>query len=415
MAIFGFYVELWAVAAVLTFMGIALITFLIWGILAYERYPKSTEYKKYAFFIPARNEENVIAKTIESIRAMDYPQDKITIFILANNCFADDKTAEIARDMGEEVFELNDKSVNNVGQVLEKFFEYIKERFGGYGEFDGYVRLDADSLTDKNFLSELNDAFCIHPTVIVAYKSSQNFNGGVRAGLTCTLVSQAMTAFRLFSAWKANPIITGAGVLIAAEILAKMDGWHCKSISEDVELSALLVKLKIKSYFCCDAVFYDEQPKRMRIIWRQRLRWTAGTNQVFCKYWFIMVSRVFSRMWLSALFLVIGLMPMGFLTVTFTTAFAVYGFITALVQHTFTPIFLFIILPFIINIIIAWVMTIVTFLVESNRICISFFKKVLYTIFSPVSYAIQNLTDFFRIFITIKWKPIPHGQIGATE
>lgn len=415
MELFGFYLELWLAITLFSIAGVVAAFFLalvVAGLLSYKRYPKSEVQKKYAFFIPARNEENVIANTIASIRAMDYPQDKITIFILANNCSETDRTAAIAKELGEEVFELKDSAVINVGMVIKRFFQYVKTRFGGFDAFDGYVRLDADNLVHKDYMSKLNDAFCVHPTVVTSYRANQNFNDGVKASLTCMLMSQSMMAFRLFSGWGVNPIITGPGVLIGADVLTKMDGWNCTTISEDLELSAMLIKMKIKAHFCYDAIFYDEQPNKLKIAFRQRLRWTTGTFAVFRKYWFTMIARVFSKVGLSALFMVIGLVPMGFLTVTITTGFAVYGFVSAILQQSFTPAFMFIVMPVIFNIVLGWFMAVLTFVVERKRINISSLpKRLLYIFAFPVSYAMQNIADFVRIFVRIKWKPIPHGQV----
>ena len=414
MNIFGIYIDLWiviTVASILGLMLLALLTLVIWGLFSYKKYQVSEEKKKYAFFIPARNEGNVIPNLIKSIREMDYPQDKITIFVLANNCSEDDTAAESAREMGEEVFELKDDSVNNVGGVLEKFFEYIKERYGSYEEFDAYVRLDADNTVDKNFMSKMNDAFCMNPTVVTAYRANQNFNDGVRASLTSMLVTQCMIAFRMFSGWGVNPIITGPGVLIGAKVVDKMNGWHCKTISEDCELSALLCKMKIRINFCYDAIFYDEQATKIKLAFRQRLRWTTGTNQVFFKYWFTAIARVFSNMWKTAIFLVIGLLPMGLISVVFTLGFGAFGVVSAIIQQSFDPVMVWLMITLALNFIPGWFMGIITFILERERTkMIPWWKKIIYIFFTPFSFLMHTVADFVRCFMKITWKPIPHGK-----
>ena len=62
--------------------------------------------KKYAVIIAARNEEKVIAKLIDSVRKQTYDQDKITVFVVADNC--DDNTAKICRECGAIVYERHD-------------------------------------------------------------------------------------------------------------------------------------------------------------------------------------------------------------------------------------------------------------------------------------------------------------------
>lgn len=417
MKLYGIDMELWL--AILLIVGIvvvallllALIGLVIWGFVGYKRYPPTTEQKKYAFFVPARNEENVIGDLIRSVQAMDYPQDKITIFILANNCAEDDKTAEIARNLGAEVFELKDSNIKNVGGVLERFFEYIKDRYGTYHEFDGYVRLDADNVVAPDFMEKLNAAFVVNPTVITTYRANKNFNDGIRASLTCMMVTQAMMAFRIFSTWGVNPMITGPGVLMSADVVEKMEGWHCKTNSEDMEFSALLCKMKIKSYYCYDAIFYDEQVNKFKYIFRQRLRWTKGTSQVFFKYWGTMVKRIFSKMGLTAFFLVIGLLPMGIISALFTLGCGIGAIVTAVTSGSFTQLIIWASITLGLNLIPGWLVGTLTFIVERKRTkMIPWYKKILYVLFNPLGFIIHNLSDVGRLFTRTTWKPIPHGK-----
>ena len=48
--------------------------------------------------IAARNEEAVIGQLIDSVKAQDYPQELIDVFVVADNCT--DGTARIAREKG---------------------------------------------------------------------------------------------------------------------------------------------------------------------------------------------------------------------------------------------------------------------------------------------------------------------------
>ena len=56
------------------------------------------ERKRFAFLLAARNEESVIGNLIDSILKQNYPADLIDIYVCADN--SNDKTAQIARDMG---------------------------------------------------------------------------------------------------------------------------------------------------------------------------------------------------------------------------------------------------------------------------------------------------------------------------
>ena len=98
---------------------------------------------KYAVMISARNESQVIGDLIHSIRVQNYPQELISIFVIADNCT--DNTAEIARNAGAtEVYErFNDKEVGK-GYALNYGWHEIQKRndaesFEAYFEALGIV------------------------------------------------------------------------------------------------------------------------------------------------------------------------------------------------------------------------------------------------------------------------------------
>lgn len=393
---------------------IASVVLIAYGLLNYRRYPQTQVKKKYCFLIPAKNEATVIADSIDSIKKLNYPQELITIYILANNCT--DQTVEISKKLNAAVHQLDDPTVKNVGTVINRFFKYIKEKYGSYYHYDGYIRLDAGNLVDEEYLNHLNDAFVQTGGVITTYRANMNFNDGIVASLTCVFMSLSMLAFRMFSGWRASPIITGPGILLSAEVIDQMNGWNTSSISEDLELSAIMVKIGIKVNFAYNAIFYDEQPNKIKYAFRQRLRWQTGKSQVFFKSWGSMIKKIFSKNGLSALFMTIGLIPMGFLTILFTSVFAIYGIIIGVINSSWQPILMFGVLPIIFNIILAWFLAILVMLVERKRIKIdSFFKRIAYVFVFPLSLFMQSLADFVRVFIKVTWKPIPHGQIKDKE
>lgn len=64
---------------------------------------KETKLHRYAVLISARNEEAVIGHLIESIKGQDYPEELVSVFVVADNCR--DRTAEEAVRAGAQVFE----------------------------------------------------------------------------------------------------------------------------------------------------------------------------------------------------------------------------------------------------------------------------------------------------------------------
>ena len=85
--------------------GIQLIYILLFFIPA-KKYPKAKKQHKFGIVIPARNESDVIADTVKCLLASDYPRELFDVFVVADNCT--DKTAELARNAGEIVYERSD-------------------------------------------------------------------------------------------------------------------------------------------------------------------------------------------------------------------------------------------------------------------------------------------------------------------
>ena len=103
------------------------------------------------------------------------------------------------------------------------------------------------------------------------------------------------------------------------------------------------------------------------------------------KFWFTMIGRIFSKVSLSALLMAIGILPIGLMTVTFTTGFALYGLVSAIIKQSFEPAFYFIILPVIFNLAIGWLMAALTLIIERKHIKISSFgKKLAYILAFPL-------------------------------
>lgn len=93
-------------------------------IIKSKKFPDSKKKAAYIFLTSARNEEKVIAQLIHSIRALNYPQDKIAIHVIADNC--DDETSNIAERLGAKVFKREDKQMIGKSHALNFYFKIVK-------------------------------------------------------------------------------------------------------------------------------------------------------------------------------------------------------------------------------------------------------------------------------------------------
>ncbi|MBQ7336069.1 MAG: glycosyltransferase family 2 protein [Clostridia bacterium] len=281
---------LYTVLACLTFH---FVIFAVIGILKKKTFPKAKEQLRYGIIIPARNEERVVANLIESVYKCKYPQDKLHVFVIAHNCT--DRTAEIARATGATVYEYNNPQERTMGYAFRYLFDRIREDYG-IENYDGFFLFNADNVLDKYYFEKMNDAFvaCDRKCVITSFRNSKNFGANYLSALYglyfvygCRMESRGRTVLGL------STRVQGTGYVINSNIVK--NGWKYVTLTEDWEFTADQLLAGSKIVYCDEAVFYDEQPTQLRVMWRQRVRWAKGHLLVCVSRWKEMIKMLFTR------------------------------------------------------------------------------------------------------------------------
>ena len=249
------------------------------GMFFTRKFKPAKKQYKYAIMIAARNEKYVIGNLIDSINKQDYPKDKITIFVVADNC--DDNTAEIARSKGAICYERFDPDHRTKGYALEFLVDRLKENYG-IESFDGYFIFDADNLLKRNYITKMNDAFDSGEKIITSYRNTKNFDENwIASTYALHWIRSIRTNHRARSVLRLATNIQGTGFLFHNEIIR--DGWHYTSLTEDRALTADAVAQGYRISYQDEAEFFDEQPINLKVALRQRLRWSKGHLQAFAE------------------------------------------------------------------------------------------------------------------------------------
>lgn len=253
-------------------------------------FPAQEKKGRYGILISCKDEENVIGRLIKSIREADYPQEKLTIFVIAHNC--SDRTAEVAESLGAKVIVDNNKEENTLGQAYHYAFPRIEDRL----EYDGFIIFNADNTVRKDYFQKINDAFWHYDgnSAITSFRSALNMNQGtLPAAYGLYFGIDMMLAFQGRETFGVNSRMTGCGILIPSRQVK--DGWDYQCITEDLEYSAAMALKGEQIHFCREAVFYDEQPAKFRVMWHQRLRWSKGTHVVTRAYFLPLLKALFRK------------------------------------------------------------------------------------------------------------------------
>lgn len=255
------------------------IVYRVLGFFYTRKFKPAKNQHKYAICIAARNEETVIGNLIASIKNQDYPSDLLTVFVVADNCT--DKTAEVARNMGAICYERFDDVHKTKGFALQFLFKNIKKDYG-IENFEGYFIFDADNLLNKDYITRMNEAFDSGEKIITSYRNTKNFDENwIASTYAIHWLRSARNSHRARSVFRIATNIQGTGFLFANELVR--NGWNYTSLTEDRAFTADAVAQGYPISYCDAAIFYDEQPTKLKVALRQRLRWSKGHLMAFAE------------------------------------------------------------------------------------------------------------------------------------
>lgn len=404
----------------------------ILGLFFTRKFKPAKNLHKYAICIAARNEEDVIGNLLESIHKQDYPQELITVFVVADNCT--DNTAQIARAHGAICYERFNDQNRTKGFALQFLFEKIKENYGS-DCFEGFFIFDADNLLKRDYISRMNDSFDEGAKIITSYRNTKNFSESwIASTYALHWLRSIRHNHRARSFLHLATNIQGTGFLFASEIVE--NGWNYTSLTEDRALTADCVVEGYEITYNDAAVFYDEQPVDLKVALRQRLRWSKGHLQAFKDSGGKLFRHIFfdtytkkevDEPWYS------------YLIRTLKYRFMSFDTFAQLVPRNVVAIARWIILDLILYpcfcyqisgqdylaclsaVIVGRItyrvskyfasipVAVYLFLVEHKRMQkISIWKKILYCFTWPTFDAIGRYTQYAAMFMKVEWKPIPH-------
>ena len=252
-----------------------------------------TPTKKFAMIVAAHNEEVVIGKLIDSMQKLNYPKELYDVFVIADNCT--DKTAEISRKHGANVFERFNKDKRGKGYALEWMFDKL---FKMDDKYDAICIFDANNLVHEDFLKEINSKMLEGYKVVQGYIDSKNPNDSwIATSYSIAFWSQN----RMFQLSRNNVGLSnqlgGTGFAIDTNMLQKL-GWGATCLTEDLEFTCKLVSHGEKVGWAHDARIFDEKPLTLKQSWSQRKRWMQGFADVSSRYFFKLIKEsIKKRKW----------------------------------------------------------------------------------------------------------------------
>ena len=225
-------------------------------------------YPSVTIAVPCWNEENTIEKTVLSLLNLNYPKDKIKIFLV------------------------DDGSTDNTWNAINKFAGYTnikvfhKKNGGKYTalnlglenlETDFFGCLDADSFVDSESLIRImsyfekdSDTMAVAPSVIV--NNPKNIiQNAQKAEYSMGIYLKKMLGF--LGAINVTP---GPLTVFRKRVFDDLGPYKHGHSTEDMEIAFRMQKNHYKIEHCSDAYVYTNTPLSIRKLYKQRVRWIYG-------------------------------------------------------------------------------------------------------------------------------------------
>lgn len=358
----------------------------------------------YAVLICARNEEEVISDLLRSIRFQTYPAEKITAFVLADNCT--DSTAAISRSCGAVVYERSDTEKIGKGYALEELFGHISGDYGG--KFDGYFIFDADNVLAPDYIEKMDRTYSSGSQIITGYRNSKNYSSNwISAGYALCFLRESEYLNHARHILGTSCSVTGTGFFFSRRVAEDIGGWPFHLLTEDLEFSVDRITEGYTIDYCPEAEFYDEQPTGFISSWNQRLRWVRGYLEVFGRY-MGKLARGILHMDFSCFDITMAIAPAFLLTSLTVIMNAAAAVTMALTGGNFIPPLMCLIKSFSGMYALLFVLGAITTATEWDHIHAPGYKKVLYTFTFPLFMFTYIPVSFAALFRKPGWKPVKH-------
>ncbi|HUP91098.1 MAG TPA: glycosyltransferase family 2 protein [Solimonas sp.] len=230
----------------------------------------ASHHRRFDVVVPAHDEAAGIARTVASLRALDWPAGHFRVLVVADNCT--DATAALARRAGAEVLERTDAQLRGKGYALAHAFEQSARD----GLADAVVVVDADSRASPNLLRAFAWRLERGAHAVQAHYGVLNPHDSWRT----RLIAIAQAAFHIVRSRARQRLrvscgIRGNGWCVTHKLLRRVP-YRSFSLTEDVEYGIQLGLAGYRVHYADEAHVDGEMVSGERTARAQRQRWESG-------------------------------------------------------------------------------------------------------------------------------------------
>jgi poly-beta-1,6 N-acetyl-D-glucosamine synthase len=229
--------------------------------------------------LPVFNEELVVAKTLDALKASDYPRMEV----VAINDGSTDDTFAVLTGFAKTWPQLCVLDQPNGGKPAASNHGIAQSRG------DVVVTLDGDTLFEPQTIRMLARHFCVPRKgkkvgAVAGHVKVGNRRNLLTAWQSLEYLSGICVTRMAEGLMGAISIVPGACAAWRREALLEAGGYSHDTLAEDADLTLSLQRLGYSIVQENAAVAWTEAPMTIRGLFKQRLRWTYGNIQTLYKH-----------------------------------------------------------------------------------------------------------------------------------
>ncbi len=221
-----------------------------------------------SIIVPVWNEEKTLEATMDSLRALDYPKDKLSFFIIDDG--STDGTWELTTKLVKQYPQIQAFKKENGGKHTAVNFglERVTSDLVGCLDADSFV--NADAL--KKIVPYFDDATVMAVTPSIKVSEPKN----VLQHIQKTEYSWSIFLRRMLSSLQALYVTPGPFSIFRTQVFRDLGNYRHAYMTEDMEMAMRMQKNRYKIVNSHGAHVYTVTPSTIKSLVKQRTRWTYG-------------------------------------------------------------------------------------------------------------------------------------------
>lgn len=239
---------------------------------------------KVSIIVPAYNEEETIANSIESLKSIDYPENLYEI-IIVNDGSKDDTSRVVLRHMDDKRAVLIDNKKNKgKAACLNQGISIAKGMYVACMDSDSEVSPDILKKTIPYF----DDPKIGAVTVSVQVKAARN---SLQKIIQLEYLLGLSLFLKIFSFFNCVHVTPGPFSIYRRRLLEKINGFDTRNITEDLEIAYRIHKSGYKIANCMSTHVKTIIPHNLKSLYRQRKRWYSGALKTLWQHRGILLTK----------------------------------------------------------------------------------------------------------------------------